>query len=56
MRIGYESTIQKLNADLGLPPVPFVTRPEGGNEEGKVGRGSSSSPVRSFGQAKHRIQ
>ena len=55
MRIGYEGTIQKLNSDLGLPPVPFVTKPVSGGGGGG-GPGCPTSPVRSFGQAKHKIQ
>jgi hypothetical protein len=73
MRIGYETTLQKLNAQQGLPPVPFVYKPQGqqghnqasssGNSDTVIGGndngvtvGGSSSPVRSFSQAKHKIQ
>jgi hypothetical protein len=63
MRIGYETSIQKLNMELGLPPVPFVCSKHYGSlgsnnmvpsDNGRPAVGSS--PVRSFGQAKQKIQ
>ena len=57
MRIGYENTIQKLNHDMGLPPVPFVSKATGSvPSTNTVEIGGKLSAVRSFGEAKHRIQ